>query len=81
MHTKLVSIKKLLISCLLFLLGAVAANIQAVYKTSSASDARKKVYFTDTKSDADIVIYYTRTKSKACWQNRSKSGKKGLSVR
>ena len=67
--------KKFLIICALCLLGAVAANAQAVYKTSSKSDAKKKVYFTDTKSDADIVIYYTRTKSEACWQNRSKSGK------
>ena len=63
--------KKLLILCVLFLLGAGAAKAQAVYQTSSKSDANVKVYVTSTKSEADLVVYQCDTKSDA-------SGNQGL---
>ena len=65
------AMKRLLIISVLSLLGAVAANAQAVYKTSSKSDANVKVYVTTTKSEADLVVYQCSSKSEA-------SGNQGL---
>lgn len=65
------AMKRLLIILVLSLLGAVAANAQAVYKTSSKSDANVKVYVTTTKSEADLVVYQCSSKSEA-------SGNQGL---
>ena len=61
----LVTMKKFLIICVLCLLSAGAAKAQAVYKTSSKSDANVKVYVTTTKSEADLVVYECSSKSEA----------------